>query len=75
MMPSTKIDNVRVDFTTGTNLVSETRFNCTGFNHDIKVFFDLLRESKTTGKLEIHLHQGGIQRATLMESTPVDLQE
>ena len=72
MMP-TKEKAENLSFTTATELVSSTRFNCSEFGRDVQKLFDRLRSEKTTGKLEIHLHQGGIQRATLLESSEVEI--
>lgn len=65
-------DNTPPPFNTNTSLVSETQF--TG-HVSVDEVVEFLRESKTTGQLTIHLHQGGIQRVKLLEKSPVDLVE
>jgi hypothetical protein len=59
-----------IHFATSTSLVSETHFVTP---LDVQNLLYFLRNAKITGCIQIHLHQGGIQRVSLTEKSALDI--
>jgi hypothetical protein len=57
-------------FATNVSLLSETNFYTPV---TLEALLGFLRDQRITGQLVIHLHQGGVQRVSLMEKSALDI--